>query len=259
MMKILAVHSFAVHGTASLKAMMSLLGTRLLPVPSLYLSGLTNIPGHYKSAVEMKQVLKSSLEIAAQRQEQLLLFVGYLSSAQQVEEILPLLDQYAAHIQALIVDPVCGDHGRKYVPDEVVQAWPRLLKRANWALPNFTEIQLLSNLPASPAHLPETYLQAFQDRFPQLSFIATSVPHAEQLELRLWDQGQRTVHLHERLHPHYGGTGDVFASYFLYHHFFQQQAAATAMKAAAQRTLEIIRTSIQAGSQDLIIAGGIGE
>ena len=252
-MKIFTIHSFAIHGTASMKAVLSLLGTRVLPVPSLYLTGLTNITGYRKTNVEFKELFEGSLALARQRKEKLVFYIGYLGNVDQVDIILKGIDTYADIIKAIVVDPVSGDHGRAYVPDSIVQAWPQLLIRADWALPNFTEVQLHSGLGLNKERAVEEYLDAFRLRFPQLSLIITSLPDAENMVLRLFD-GKTKIHfVHEKLHPSYSGSGDVFAAHFVNNYFIKNQSPEEAMKKAALATLDQIRYAISQSSADLLI------
>ena len=141
-MKILAVHSFAIHGTASMKAVISLLGTRVLPVPSLYLTGLTNIPGIIKTQTAFEELFMGCLQLSQSRKEALILYIGYLGSKEQVDCILKGIEAYRDIIIEIVVDPVSGDHGKTYVDMEVWKAWPQLLYQADWALPNYTELKL---------------------------------------------------------------------------------------------------------------------
>ncbi len=248
--KVLCIHSLAVHGTASLKVVMNLLGTRVLPVASLYLSGLTNLPHVIKTEVDFAPLLRHSFALARTLEERLLVYVGYLGHASQTQLICQCLDEYADLIEGIIVDPVSGDHGRAYVPQEVIAAWPLLLERADWALPNFTELQLLSGLSSEePAEL----LDHFQIRFPRLNLLATSLPHPDQLRMCLLYQRQQQEYVHERLHPNYGGTGDYFATRFIEGLYFEQKTPLLAMTQASQNTLACLRRSINAGSRDLIL------
>lgn len=255
-MKVLAIHSFATHGTASLKAFLSLLGTRVLPVPSLTLTGLTNLPGHEKLPLDLERLLAGSLALARHRQERLLLYVGYLGDPGQVGIIRHHYERHRDLIAALIVDPVSGDHGRTYVPEEVIAAWPDLLALADWALPNYHELGLYAG--AAPGATPEATAAAFCRRFPQLRLLATSFPGPpDQMGVRLLGAGVDTCFYHEALSPPYGGTGDVFAAHFIHYHFYQQHPAPAAIVAAAQATLEIMRLSLAAGSPDLLLPGGL--
>lgn len=261
-MKVLCVHSFAVHGTASLKAILSILGTRVLPVPSLYLSGLTNIPGFIKSPVPFKALFLSSLDLARSRGDRLIIYIGYLGAAEQAEVILEGISSYREIIDHIIVDPVSGDQGRVYVPLEVLHAWPSLLKLADWAFPNFTELQLLSGVKSGvksevkteEKENTEAFVEAFSNRFPDLAFVVTSLPGKQTLNLGLYYQDIQHTFQHARIDQHYGGTGDVFVAYFILYAFFEKNTYPEAMEKAALRTLTIIKHSKKRQSPDLIIS-----
>lgn len=249
-MKVLCIHSLAVHGTASLKVVMKVLGNRVLPVASLYLSGLTNLPGVIKTEVDFAPLLEHSFALARELNERLWVYVGYLGNADQTHLIRQCLDQYRDLIEGVIVDPVSGDHGKAYVPQTVIQAWPELLEVADWALPNYTELQLLSQ---SSERAVSTLLDLWQERYPQLNLLTTSLPHETQLRMCLVHQGQREAYLHERLSPNYGGTGDYFAARFIEGLVFEQKSPLLAMAQASQETLACLRRTIKAGSRDLIL------
>jgi len=252
-LKLLTVHSLAAHGTASLKAFISLLGTRVIPVPSLYLTGLTSFAGIRRFPQDLEGALTGSMELAQERGEPLLLYVGYLGNAEQVKVIREIYHTYRANITHLLVDPVSGDHGRIYVPQEVVAAWPELLALADWAFPNFTELKLYSGLEKKDA-APEAYMQAFQQRFPQLQFVATSLPLVEgKVAVAHYHQGIQEVYAHEKVGQHFGGTGDAFAAHFVRRHFFEAQPLTQSLHQAAESTLTHIRASVAQNSPDLLI------
>ncbi|MEL6254396.1 MAG: bifunctional hydroxymethylpyrimidine kinase/phosphomethylpyrimidine kinase [Bacteroidota bacterium] len=252
-MKILCVHSFAVHGTASMKAMMSILGTRILPVPSLYLSGLTNIAGFVKTELAFEELFFSSLDIAKRRKEKIILYVGYLGNSQQSEVILQGLEEYEEIIEHVFVDPVSGDHGKLYVPQDVLETWPRLLEKADWAFPNYTELCLLTGKTEGELLSSQEALSAFQERFPNLSFVATSLPAENQIKLGLIHEEDMMLFQHKRVDAHYGGTGDVFAAFFLFFAFLKKMPHGNAMEKAAMETLRIIERSQAVQSPDLLI------
>jgi len=232
--------------------MLSLLGTRVLPVPSLYLTGLTNLPGIRKYEVQFADLLRGSLELARLRDERLWLYVGYLGTPGQGETILTLREEFADLIEGTIIDPVSGDHGRTYVPAEVIAVWPRLLAVADWAFPNYTELQLHSGSPMGQ-YDPDHYLRAFRARYPQLHFVATSLPAENAMGLHL-QQGEMTHrYVHPLLPKHYGGTGDVFASHFLRRYLYQEMPAPQAMREAADATQASIEQAMAAGNPDLML------
>ncbi|MEO0896526.1 MAG: bifunctional hydroxymethylpyrimidine kinase/phosphomethylpyrimidine kinase [Bacteroidota bacterium] len=246
-MQILLVHSLASHGTASMKAMMSVLGTRVLPVPSLLLTGLTNVPGHQKVAVDLEPMIKGALEIARQQNQRLVLYIGYLGEASQVDILVEAIDDYREAISKVIVDPVSGDHGRLYVKPEIVKRWPDLLSRADWAFPNFTELSLYAGFELGMEVEVYRAIEAFEKRFPDLSFVATSIPSPQQkIGLFLKKGREKLKHEHERLAQNFGGTGDVFAAYFILYHLIKHITPSESLILASNETCGIIRSSIEA-------------
>lgn len=72
--------------------------------------------------------------------------VGYLADPEQAEQVAKVLDLFG---DAVILDPVMGDHGKLYsrqTPDHV-RAMAGLCCRAKYLLPNVTEASLLTGLP----------------------------------------------------------------------------------------------------------------
>jgi len=251
--KILVIHSFAIHGTASMKVMLSVLGSRILPVPSLLLTGLTNIPGIVKTNVAFQELLEGSLAIARQQQNRLIFYVGYLGSVEQAEIILNMIDTHRDIIDWVVVDPVSGDHGRTYVPQSIIEVWPRLLAQADWALPNYTEVQLLSKIAIQEHVSPKIYLEAFQKQFPNLSFLTTSFPDPSQIGIYIHHEDNDSTYFHERLPQFFGGTGDVFASLFIQTYFLESLSLAESVEEAANGTLKVLKKAIAANSHELLI------
>lgn len=240
---------------AGLKVCQSLLGSSLLPVPSVYLSGLTNMPGIVRRIPPFQDMLRSSLEILHQQQEPFVLFVGYLGNGQQAKFISNCIDQYRSLIHAVIVDPVSGDHGKQYVPDEVLAAWPQILQHADIVLPNYTELKLLCGSQANRDITIAPLLQSFASRFPEATLLVTSVPQTEQDEigLLLWSKKLAKTFSHPKIHSNYSGSGDAFSSAFIHYRFLQNNSAEDAMRKAAETCLKLIQKSIDVGSDELQI------
>jgi len=85
---ILAISSYAVHGTASLKTFTAILGKKILPVPSIMLNGLTNMSLVRKFGMPFKELLQGTFDLAVNRQLELVLYVRYLGNAEQADVIL---------------------------------------------------------------------------------------------------------------------------------------------------------------------------
>ena len=142
--RIVCIHSLTAHGVVGLKSFLARLGEAALPVPSLLLSGPGNMPGCRRFDTDLAGLLDSTLAALSARGERAAVFVGYLANAGQVAIVEELLDRHRGVVSAVVVDPVSGDDGRAYVSAELIAAWPRLLARATWALPNLTEVELFT-------------------------------------------------------------------------------------------------------------------
>lgn len=252
-MHVLAIHSYAVLGTASLKAILSLLGSQVLPVPSLMLTGLTNIPGIRKFYPPFEEILVGTLELVRARKEQVILYIGYLGSVEQVELIKAAIATYRLEISAVVVDPVSGDQGRLYVPEEIVRVWPDLLSVADWALPNRTEALLMTQQDMQANLSGNEIMSAFSDQFPHLSFAITSLEVNPDITIGIWDQGQVSFVSHAHVSQHFGGTGDVFAAHFIHFHWKNGLGAFESISKAAHATLACIRHSAAKKQEFLLL------
>jgi pyridoxal/pyridoxine/pyridoxamine kinase len=250
---VLAISSFAVHGTASLKTFITILGERVLPVPSLILNGLTNMALVKKFDTPFKELLRSSLDLAVNRNLDLILYIGYLGKAEQAYVILEAINQYRSHIKTIITDPVCGDHGRTYVPDEVVKKWPSIIEQSDIVFPNQTEVKVLTG--NKPDAIAETsyYIAQFNQRFPNTKLVITSIKNGEDT-IGIQVTGDNPYfYTHHVLPKNFGGSGDAFLALFILNHFYKDLSFNDALKLAADQTYRVIESSIKKGSDDLVL------
>ncbi len=249
----LAISSFAVHGTASLKTFISILGEKVLPVPSLLLNGLTNMSLVKKLDVPFKELLQSSFDLAVNRDLDLILYIGYLGNAEQADIIIEMINTYRSHIKTIITDPVCGDHGRVYVPDGVVTQWPRIISLSDMVFPNLTEIKILTGNEPDDNEDAGIYIEQFKKLFPQTQLVVTSIKTGED-NIGFQYHGRRLFsYSHELLPKNFGGSGDAFLALFILNHFYKRLSIDTALKLAADQTYQIIKNSIDKGSDDLVL------
>ena len=250
---ILAISSFAVHGTASLKTFITFLGEKILPVPSIMLNGLTNMSLVKKFDTPFKELLQATMDLAVNRDLELILYIGYLGKAEQADVILEMIEQYRDQIKTIITDPVCGDHGRKYVPDEVIARWPDVIRQSDMVFPNQTELKILTgNGPDADGEL-ENYISDFETLFPQTKLIVTSIQtESDVIGFKVTGSGPY-LYTHPVLPRNYGGSGDAFLSLFILNHFYKNFSFNEALKMAADQTFGMIKNSIEKGSDDLIL------
>ena len=250
---VLAVSSFAVHGTASLKTFVTILGEKLLPVPSLLLNGLTNMSLVKKFDTPFKELLQSTFDLAVNRDLDLVLYVGYLGKAEQADIILEMIAHYRSRIKTIITDPVCGDHGRKYVPDEVIEQWPHIIHQSDIVFPNQTELKILTgNKPDANGETGD-FIAQFKKLFPKIKLVVTSIESGDDtIGIQVTGDDAYT-YLHKVLPKNFGGSGDAFLALFILNHFYKNFSFNEALKLAADQTYQIIKNSIEKGSDDLVL------
>ena len=246
MSRVVCIHSFTAHGVVGLKAFMARLGEAALPVPSLLLTGPGNMPGCRRFEYDFAAMLDGTLAAVAARSERVVVFVGYLANAGQVAVVEAALERHRAIVSAVVVDPVSGDDGRAYVSAELIAAWPRLLARATWALPNLTEVELFTGQTGEAA------LAALRERLPHLGLVVTGWPAGDEVVTRLYEgTGDPVEHRQERVAGSTSGTGDLFAAEWMREVFLRGAMPAMAMARAA----EVVARALRAGGVGTALGG----
>jgi pyridoxine kinase len=252
--KVLAINSFAVHGMASLKATISILGSRVLPVPSVILNGLTNMPYVQKQGLAFRELLEGTFTLAVHRNQKLIVYIGYLGSAEQVDVILDLVEKHKANIDLILVDPISGDHGKMYVPTDIMLRWPELIRVSDFAFPNLTELKLITGHSATDNQALEIYFDKFSALFPKTGLIATSIAFsATESGIMMRHQLKRFHYSHALLPKSFGGTGDAFVTYFILYYMYHSMSLENALRSAAEKIKEMISISIQEDADELLV------
>ncbi len=250
----LAISSFAVHGTASLKTFITILGEKILPVPSLVLNGLTNMALVKKLDIPFKELLESTFALAVNRDLDLILYIGYLGKAEHADIILEMIDTYRSYIKTIITDPVCGDHGRAYVPEGVIAKWPHIISISDIVFPNITEIKILTGHKPDDKEDTGNYIEQFKNLFLHPQLVITSIKTGEDTIGIRYCGDEDYSYSHPVLPKNYGGSGDAFLALFILNRFFKEMSLNSALKLAADQTYLLIKNSIDKGSDDLIIS-----
>ena len=249
----LAISSFAVHGTASLKTFITLLGERILPVPTLMLNGLTNMTLVKKLDIPFKELLQGVFDLAIARDLDLILYIGYLGKAEQADIILETINIYRSNIKVIITDPVCGDHGRIYVPEDITAQWPRIVGVSDLAFPNLTELKILTGHAPYANEDTDVYIEQFKQLFPKTQLVVTSIKPDEDTIGFEFHGSETYRYSHNVLSKNYGGSGDAFVALFILNRFYKDMGVTEALKLAADQTYRIIKNSVDKGSDDLIL------
>ncbi|MBX2840771.1 MAG: bifunctional hydroxymethylpyrimidine kinase/phosphomethylpyrimidine kinase [Flammeovirgaceae bacterium] len=252
--KVLAINSLPAIGNAGLKMVMSILGTEVIPVPSLVLSGIGSVKGFQKFPIPFRELLDSTLQLAQEQKESLILYVGYLKDATQIDIIREAILKYRSIFKYIVIDPVCGDHGKAYVPEPIINNWGKLLELADFALPNITEIALILNQDYSPLDkVHEQFIGEFKEQFPHLEFVVTSLGDSEYLTNRLITKSETKNFPQKKIPANFGGSGDAFASYYLVAHFFENKSVEEAIQLAGEKVSANIAFTISKGSMFLLV------
>lgn len=236
MRRIVCVHSLAAHGVVGLKAFIAELGEVAVAVPSSLLTGPGNMPGCRRFDYDFAGMLDGALAAVSARNERAVLFVGYLAHEGQVAVIEAAIERHGAILDALVIDPVSGDNDRAYVSPALIAAWPRLLAKADWALPNTTEVALLTGLERDAG------VAALRARYPRLRLIVTGVARENEIATQFYgEDGASQEHLQPRIGGAFSGTGDLFAAVWMREFFVRGVKSAEAIGTASAAVLARLR------------------
>lgn len=253
-MKVLAVSSQVVWGPVGNSAAVPALqaeGHEVLSLPTVVLS---NHPGHgppagFRTEPDAMGRMFSALEALGALAKLDAVLTGYFASPAQVHEVAGLLRRMSPGF--VLVDPVLGDHGRLYVPQEVAEAIrDLLLPLATCITPNGFELSWLSGQSVTDEASAAAAARALQ--LPEV--LATSIP-SEGDRLATLLVTAEDVHgvVTPRLPgvPH--GTGDFLSGLYLARRLRQpvQEALASAMKTLSRAI------AMSAGTAVLDVTGAL--
>lgn len=240
MRRIVCVHSLTAHGVVGLKAFVAELGEAVVAVPSLLLTGPGNMPGCRRFDYDFAGMLDGALAAVSARNERAVLFVGYLAHEGQVAVIEAAIERHVTILDAVVIDPVSGDNDRAYVSPALIAAWPRLLARADWALPNATEVALLTGLQRDAG------VAALRARYPRLRLIVTGISRENEIATQFYgEDGASQEHLQPRVGGSFSGTGDLFAAVWMREFFVRGASATQAIAAASAAVLARLRRAAE--------------
>lgn len=253
-LKVLAINSFAIHGMASLKSSISILKDLVLPVPTVLLAGLANMPGVQKHNIDFEKLLEETFNLVQLREQHVILYIGYLGSVDQVDFILSMINKYRKLIKTILVDPIVGDHGKLYVPQDIADRWADLIKVSDFAFPNVTELKHLTGNTMNDEQPIKIYGKAFTEQFPNTQLIITSLTTSEnKTGIMRFDAEQNFTYTHELLRQNYSGTGDTFVSLFILHFFYKKLRIDEALKLAADGIVNSILYSMEEQADELLL------
>lgn len=255
-MKVISISSFVVHNEVSLKLTLQHYGHIMLPVPSQLYSAPMSIKSAVAVAVELDELLLSTLQICEREGESVILHIGFLANERQVEVIEQLVNQFHSIIAAVVVDPVMGDHGKAYGGVDKRNWFKQLLPFADLAIPNYTELCLLTDTDFATESIETTY-HKFSTLYPETQLIVTSMPTPNLPEKEtigiayLEDEAIKKAHF-----PRYGeligGTGDLFTMGVIDHYYFRKKTISQAILAAHELVIDHLTSLKQTAINELL-------
>lgn len=160
----------------------------------------------------LEQWLKEKIDFSA-------FYTGYVSKA-QIPHILEIFKKSARQGALKIVDPVMADNGKLYAgfdsdfPNEMA----RLVKEADYILPNLTEATLLLGEPFVESGYDKNYIERIARGLHKMgakNVVLTGVSfEADKLGVAVFDGNKTEYYFTERLANSMHGTGDVYAAAF---------------------------------------------
>lgn len=179
---------------------------------------------------------------------------GYLGSAGQAASVAKLVKQVKSTNEQVIfmLDPVIGDHGRLYVPEDQAQAIrDHLLPLADMAAPNPFELQWLVGTQDEPAN--EALAQIARGLGPK----TVTVTSAEGMKRNhignlMLDSDNALLAEHPRFEDAPNGLGDLTAALLLAHRLDGKKTE-DILSLATASVFEVMRTATLAGSEELIL------
>ena len=255
-MKIISISSFVVHSQVSLKLILQHYGHILLPIPSQLYSAPMSTKGAVGLPVELEELLSSTLNICETEGETIIVHVGFLANQRQVDVIIRMLKEFKPIISAVVVDPVMGDHGKAYGDGDKRNWFKQLLPFADLAIPNYTELCLLTDTDFATESIETTY-HKFSTLFPETQLIVTSTP-TPNLSVKKTigiayreDEALRKAHF-----PRYGeligGTGDLFTMGVIDHYYFRKKTITQAILAAHELVIDHLTSIKQTAINELL-------
>lgn len=153
----------------------------------------------------------------------------------------------------IVCDPVLGDNGRMYVPQELLEIYKQeIIKYANVITPNQYEVELLTNITIKQESDVWEAIRIFHEMGVDIVVISSSdcksteSPGVEQLKAFISKRnGPRYVLDIPKLgskNMSFTGTGDLFAALFLAH---SHQMDGDRLNVALERTVATLQSVIQ--------------
>lgn len=182
------------------------------------------------------------------------IYSAYASNQNQIIEITELFKQYPNALH--LVDPVMGDHGKRYssLNDDVITGMKLLCEQADIITPNITEAYILLD---EEYHMPPydkselfRITEALQLRYhANIILTGVSISDHELGCVCLTKDTAPQIMMSELLPYYFHGSGDLFTSSFL-GAYLKSQSFTQACHSAMEYTTNCMRYSFHSGQNE---------
>lgn len=174
--------------------------------------------------------------------------IGYFAEVAQVETVADILNTYASvindHQIKIILDPVSGDDGKRYVPEDVTNMlMQKLVPIADFLTPNAFEAAAVLGADLSSLEAAASSVKGIAGFKENSEIIITSATEDDH-RLSIWHvaaKGVLSALKHHKISHPPKGTGDIFAGYFSAF-IADGQTSEAAICKASEAVLEILST-----------------
>ncbi|SCV01478.1 LAMI_0G11760g1_1 [Lachancea mirantina] len=255
--KILSIQSHVVHGYVGNKAATFPLQYKGWDVDAINTVQFSNHPGYghfsgFRSTPEeLEEIIEKGLLKGLDIKYDAVI-TGYLPSVEGLSRVWKLIKRMEESTPGLkvIVDPVLGDNGRLYVPEETVPIYRDILKQSRvfLATPNQFEIETLTGVAITDQKTLKASIDRFHELYPRVdNVIATSVVLPALKDVCLIsacsDYETRSAFFFEvpKIGAHFSGSGDLLSALLLDALVPGQQDLVTALN----KSLSLVESILQ--------------
>lgn len=261
---VLSVQSFVSYGHVGNSAAafaLRRMGIDVWPVHTVALSSHLGHSGWGGRAIEpthIEEILGGLEALGALGRADAVIF-GFLGDVERARAALSLLPKLSSQAR-VILDPVLGDHGVLYLPEELVAFYrDHALAHAHTLTPNIFELGLLSGLEISSIEDVHAAVRVLFDEHPSLQQIVAKGFEVSESELELTAATRdmtRSLRVARRARR-FVGAGDLFAA-TLTAELVLQRGFFDAVALAASITGEILAVTEELGSDELALVAAQG-
>ncbi len=221
--RVIAVHDLSGFGRCALSVaspVLSSLGVQCCPIPTAYLTTHSGgFPGYqvFSLTEQMRAALSHWHRLGLRFDG---IYTGFLASPEQISPILSASETLLSPGGLFVVDPVMGDHGKRYssCSEELCLSMADLCARAQVITPNFTEAGFLLGFDGGgspPEGTDSLDLACALSDHGRRSVVLTGIPDGpDRLGAACFDHrtGRADLVTAPRIPAEFPGTGDLFAS-----------------------------------------------